>query len=129
MWDDIHSAKRALLGLGKRPAVNSQAMEEMEEEEEEEESKTGESSSEDKDGVQTASKSSIGWRWRVGEPHAMSKQILLRYATTLDKKGKNCASISEYYRKYGNPNVLPSGSPPLPLLGQRKRKMGDLRPV
>ena len=43
--------------------------------------------------------------WRLGTPHPRSKQLLLRYANTLDVKEAGAAQRSQYYRKYGNPNL------------------------
>lgn len=42
--------------------------------------------------------------WRLGKPHAKSKNILLRFAYRTDKKPYKAEKFSEYYKKYGNPN-------------------------
>lgn len=42
--------------------------------------------------------------WRKGIDNPKSKAILLRFATRADKKQANAEKMSEYYKKYGNPN-------------------------
>lgn len=42
--------------------------------------------------------------WRKGIDYHTSKDILLRFATRADKKQPNAEKMSEYYKKYGNPN-------------------------
>ncbi|XP_076654182.1 uncharacterized protein LOC143359803 isoform X1 [Halictus rubicundus] len=42
--------------------------------------------------------------WRKGIDYPKSKAILLRFATRADKKQPNAEKLSEYYKKYGNPN-------------------------
>ena len=42
--------------------------------------------------------------WRKGIDCAKSKGIFLRFATRADKKQPNAEKMSEYYKKYGNPN-------------------------
>lgn len=42
--------------------------------------------------------------WRLGLPHPKAKAILLRFATTDDKKLRGAEKRSHYYKKYGNPN-------------------------
>ncbi|XP_076674241.1 uncharacterized protein LOC143372168 [Andrena cerasifolii] len=42
--------------------------------------------------------------WRKGIDCAKSKAIFLRFATRADKKQPNAEKMSEYYKKYGNPN-------------------------
>ena len=80
MWDDPSSAQRALLGKGTNPVFKEK----------------------DRDRIQTEE---VEPNWRMGEPHPLSKQLLLRYATDKDVKEKGAAQKSMYYRKYGNPNV------------------------
>lgn len=42
--------------------------------------------------------------WRKGIDYSKSKRIFLRFATRMDKKQANAEKMSEYYKKYGNPN-------------------------
>ncbi|XP_076387290.1 uncharacterized protein LOC100878601 isoform X1 [Megachile rotundata] len=42
--------------------------------------------------------------WRKGVDYPKSKAIFLRFATRADKKQPNAEKMSEYYKKYGNPN-------------------------
>ncbi|XP_032689417.1 nuclear cap-binding protein subunit 3-like isoform X2 [Odontomachus brunneus] len=42
--------------------------------------------------------------WRKGIDYPKSKAIFLRFATRMDRKQANAEKISEYYKKYGNPN-------------------------
>ena len=42
-------------------------------------------------------------QWRLGKPHPSVKKLLLRYATTGDRKVPGAAEHSQYYRKHGNP--------------------------
>ena len=60
-------------------------------------------------------------RWRLGEAHPRASRILLRFATTVDKKQLGAAKDSEYYKKYGNPNEALGGR------AHRKRPQPDLR--
>lgn len=55
-------------------------------------------------------------RWWLAASYPKAKQLLLRQATTGDKKKQGAARTSQYYRKHGNPN-LPG----------RKTKTTDLR--
>lgn len=77
VWDDPQSAHRALNQLGKDPQTS---MEEGE------------------------GRSDPVLRWRIGVPHPRTSQILLRHATSVDKKQMGAANESQYYKKYGNPN-------------------------
>ncbi|PSN38306.1 hypothetical protein C0J52_19161 [Blattella germanica] len=43
-------------------------------------------------------------KWRMGVPHPKAKCILLRFSTRTDKKQPQAEKMSEYYKKYGNPN-------------------------
>lgn len=42
--------------------------------------------------------------WRKGIDYPKSKAIFLRFATRMDRKQANAEKMSEYYKKYGNPN-------------------------
>ncbi|CAK9809977.1 Nuclear cap-binding protein subunit 3 [Anthophora plagiata] len=42
--------------------------------------------------------------WRKGIDYPKSKAIFIRFATRADKKQPNAEKMSEYYKKYGNPN-------------------------
>ena len=41
--------------------------------------------------------------WRIGAKHPKAKQLLMRYATTTDKKTKGAGSRSLYYLIHGRP--------------------------
>lgn len=43
-------------------------------------------------------------KWRRGIAHPKAKCILLRFSTRTDKKRPQAEKMSEYYKKYGNPN-------------------------
>ena len=43
-------------------------------------------------------------KWRMGIPCPKAKCILLRFSTRADKKQPQAEKMSEYYKKYGNPN-------------------------
>ncbi|XP_069703890.1 nuclear cap-binding protein subunit 3-like isoform X2 [Periplaneta americana] len=43
-------------------------------------------------------------KWRKGATHPKAKCILLRFSTRTDKKQPQAEKMSEYYKKYGNPN-------------------------
>lgn len=43
-------------------------------------------------------------QWRKGVDCSQSKNIFLRFATYADKKPHNAEKMSDYYKKYGNPN-------------------------
>ena len=96
VWDDPQSARRALCQLGKDTLTNMEEGERLEEE----------------------GSGTPVLRWRVGVAHPRASQILLRYATTVDKKQLGAAKESQYYKKYGNPNEVFEG---------RKRSQPDLR--
>ncbi|KAK0096599.1 hypothetical protein PV326_005033 [Microctonus aethiopoides] len=42
--------------------------------------------------------------WRKGIDCSKSKTIILRFATNSDKKQQHSEKLSDYYKKYGNPN-------------------------
>ncbi|XP_046830838.1 nuclear cap-binding protein subunit 3-like [Vespa crabro] len=42
--------------------------------------------------------------WRKGVNYTKSRGIFLRFATRFDKKQSNAEKMSDYYKKYGNPN-------------------------
>jgi hypothetical protein len=43
-------------------------------------------------------------KWRRGTAHPKAKCILLRFSTRAVKKRPQAEKMSEYYKKYGNPN-------------------------
>lgn len=45
-----------------------------------------------------------GHTWRFAAPCPQARGILMRYATTQDKKQEKSERHSEYYKKFGNPN-------------------------
>jgi hypothetical protein len=51
-------------------------------------------------------------KWRKGTSHPKAKCILLRFSTRTDKKRPQAEKMSEYYKKYGNPNY--GGKVPVP---------------
>lgn len=42
--------------------------------------------------------------WRLGISHPKAKELLMRFATCKDKKCPKSEKMSQYYKKYGNPN-------------------------
>ncbi|XP_024944567.1 nuclear cap-binding protein subunit 3 isoform X2 [Cephus cinctus] len=62
--------------------------------------------------------------WRKGIDYPKSKGILLRFATRADKKRPNAEKMSEYYKKYGNPNF---GGIKGILTESRKRMYKEIR--
>lgn len=62
--------------------------------------------------------------WRKGNNCTKSKTILLRFATINDKKQQNSEKLSEYYKKYGNPNF---GGMKGILTDKRKRTYKEIR--
>lgn len=58
--------------------------------------------------------------WRVAKAHpSNTKQMIFRYARTIDKKPQNAQKFSQYYNKYGNPNL--SGLPKQDVENRRER--------
>ena len=102
MWDDSDSAHRALKGLGRQPVAMR------------------ESFIDDQDAMPVDSSVT---EWRLGQPHAKARQLLLRHATTADKKLLGAAQQSQYYYKYGNPNAVHHKA------AQNKTQQSDLRYV
>ncbi|KAF4523505.1 hypothetical protein B566_EDAN004576 [Ephemera danica] len=54
--------------------------------------------------------------WRLGAQCLKAKCILLRFATRADRKPKQAEKLSDYYKKYGNPNYGGFVDPDDPLL-------------
>lgn len=74
IWDDDNSAKRALMNVGKYfISQNNKA---------------------------TGHDENV---WRIGIQHPKAKQLLMRVATTADKKIKGASSRSMYYLIHGQP--------------------------
>ncbi|XP_011308871.1 uncharacterized protein C17orf85 [Fopius arisanus] len=106
VWLDNVSAARALLGLSKRIIGLTDHLEEQEK---------GKYTHED-DLVKVNDTKNEGiclkdidcplppGLWRKGVDFAKSKGIFLRFATRNDKKQPRAEKMSEYYKKYGNPN-------------------------
>ncbi|XP_078044523.1 uncharacterized protein LOC144473998 isoform X2 [Augochlora pura] len=61
--------------------------------------------------------------WRKGINYPKSKAIFLRFATRADKKQPNAEKMSDYYKKYGNPNFGIKGI----LTESRKRMYKQIR--
>ncbi|XP_015111548.1 nuclear cap-binding protein subunit 3 [Diachasma alloeum] len=64
--------------------------------------------------------------WRKGVDSPKSKGIFLRFATRNDKKQPRAEKMSEYYKKYGNPNF---GGMRGILTESRKRQYKQIRTV
>ncbi|XP_028396667.1 nuclear cap-binding protein subunit 3-like isoform X2 [Dendronephthya gigantea] len=77
VWEDENSTKRAFANLGTKftPAEDSRMCEDEQ----------------------------LENIWRIGVKHPKSKQLLMRYATTADKKIKGAGSRSLYYLIHGHP--------------------------
>lgn len=70
--------------------------------------------------------------WRKGVDYPKARGIFLRFATRSDKKQPNAEKMSEYYKKYGNPNfggikgILTESRKRLyKYIKQNKRKVSD----
>ena len=46
----------------------------------------------------------LGYVWRYAKPCEKANGVLMRFATTSDKKQERAEKHSEYYKRYGNPN-------------------------
>lgn len=125
VWDDPSSAERALLGVGQHPVAlasefvgggegevsRPQPTAHLQTSEGETSAATGTGSPE------TGAESPVapppraespvapppGVQWRLGKPHPSVKKLLLRYATTGDRKVPGAAKHSQYYRRHGKP--------------------------
>ena len=134
VWEDPLSAERALLGKGRHSVIPAEIFQEEEGTREREGVRKGEKENTlvgpevrlDKEQVSTLENKehkvkpdrATEVRWRLGEPHPKSTRLLLRYATSEDKKIHGAAKYSHFYQKYGNPNVIKA---------ERARKPRDLR--
>ncbi|KAG8042723.1 hypothetical protein G9C98_005363 [Cotesia typhae] len=115
VWLDKISAARALIGLSKRITSKEPAKEE-------------DDTMEGLEKKLAVSIKDIDFPlppgiWRKGVDCAKSKTVLLRFATTSDKKPANAEKMSEYYKKHGNPNY---GGIKGILTQSRKRKFRDV---
>ncbi|CAG5089674.1 Similar to NCBP3: Nuclear cap-binding protein subunit 3 (Gallus gallus) [Cotesia congregata] len=115
VWLDKISAARALIGLSKRITSKEPAKEE-------------DDAMEGLEKKPAVSIKDIDFPlppgiWRKGVECAKSKTVLLRFATTSDKKPANAEKMSEYYKKHGNPNY---GGIKGILTQSRKRKYRDV---
>ncbi|KAK2581188.1 hypothetical protein KPH14_007990 [Odynerus spinipes] len=122
VWLDNASAARAMIGLSKRivginektqnnkdtsNAVDNASNEECIMEVEND-------SSSDKESDEKKDKNEVHIKdidyplppgiWRKGVDYPKARGIFLRFATRSDKKQPNAEKMSEYYKKYGNPN-------------------------
>lgn len=122
VWLDNASAARAMIGLSKRivginektqnnksasNAVDNSSNEECVMEVEHD-------SSSDKESKEKKDKNEVHIKdidyplppgiWRKGIDYPKARGIFLRFATRSDKKQPNAEKMSEYYKKYGNPN-------------------------
>lgn len=94
------SARRALIGLGYRPVGVKREIEDANTISEREEGveERGE------DGREQEGEETCHIQWWLAPQHPRCEQLLVRQATTGDKKKRGSARESQYYRKYGNPN-------------------------
>lgn len=92
------SARRALIGLGYRPVRGKREIEDEDTIIEREEGV-------EDDGRGQEGEETSRIQWWFAPPHSRGKQLLVRQATTGDKKKRGSARESQYYRKYGNPNM------------------------
>ncbi|XP_071856089.1 uncharacterized protein isoform X2 [Bombus fervidus] len=123
VWLDNLSAARAILGLSKRiiglekqqitksldgnpdeenNVTNDDSMIEMDEDNEI--ANTTKETGEDYISIKDINCPLPPGLWRKGIDYPKSKAIFLRFATRADKKQPNAEKMSEYYKKYGNPN-------------------------
>ncbi|XP_068970064.1 nuclear cap-binding protein subunit 3-like [Bombus flavifrons] len=123
VWLDNLSAARAILGLSKRiiglekqqtiKSLDSNPDEEnnvtndnsiIEMDEDNEISNATKETEEDYISIKDINCPLPPGLWRKGIDYPKSKAIFLRFATRADKKQPNAEKMSEYYKKYGNPN-------------------------
>lgn len=121
VWFDNLSAARAMLGLSKRiiGSVTKHSDRENADSEDKKESDSVIMSEEHAEAVNLVDEDArkenfinikdINYPlppgiWRKGIDYPKSKGIFLRFATRMDKKQANAEKMSEYYKKYGNPN-------------------------
>lgn len=123
VWLDNLSAARAILGLSKRiiGLEKQQTTKSLDGNPDEENNVTNDDSiiemNEDNEITNTTKETGEDYisikdincplppgLWRKGIDYPKSKAILLRFATRADKKQPNAEKMSEYYKKYGNPN-------------------------
>lgn len=123
VWLDNLSAARAILGLSKRiiglekqqtiklfdgnpdeenNVTNDDSIVEMDEDHEI--TNTTKETGEDYISIKDINCPLPPGLWRKGINYPKSKAIFLRFATRADKKQPNAEKMSEYYKKYGNPN-------------------------
>ncbi|XP_060813025.1 nuclear cap-binding protein subunit 3-like isoform X1 [Bombus pascuorum] len=123
VWLDNLSAARAILGLSKRiiglekqqitksldgnpdeenNVTNDDSMIEMDEDNEI--ANTTKEIGEDYISIKDINYPLPPGLWRKGIDYPKSKAIFLRFATRADKKQPKAEKMSEYYKKYGNPN-------------------------
>ncbi|XP_034946463.1 nuclear cap-binding protein subunit 3-like [Chelonus insularis] len=122
VWLDNISAARALIGLSKKIVGLNDKIE------------IGTNKIEINDSNEDDEKNTINLRnidfplppgiWRKGVNCDKSQKILLRFAINSDKKQPNAEKLSEYYKKYGNPNF---GGMRGILTDSRKRLYRDIK--
>lgn len=123
VWLDNVSAARAMLGLSKRiigisdkpgqrdtktvddiPNEENNVMEHTPADQEIETNDGEKEDSEDYMHIKDINHPLPPGIWRKGVDYPKSKGVFLRFATRNDKKQPNAEKMSEYYKKYGNPN-------------------------
>lgn len=122
VWLDNASAARAMLGLSKRIVgvndkpegnkSNANTLDGFTNEDciiEVEQDSLSDKESEEKKYINEINIKDIDYPlppgiWRKGVNYNKSKGIFLRFATRSDKKQPNAEKMSDYYKKYGNPN-------------------------
>lgn len=143
VWFDNLSAARAMLGLSKRiiGSVTKHSDRENADSEDKKESDSVIMSEEHAEAVNLVDEDArkenfinikdINYPlppgiWRKGIDYPKSKGIFLRFATRMDKKQANAEKMSEYYKKYGNPNF---GGIKGILTESRKRMYKQIRQI
>ncbi|XP_057322814.1 nuclear cap-binding protein subunit 3-like [Microplitis mediator] len=119
VWLDKVSAARALIGLSKKIVGSKETQLKDEQDDAMEGLADKTTNSIDVKAIDFPLPPGV---WRKGVECPKSKTILLRFATSSDKKQANAEKLSEYYKKHGNPNY---GGIKGILTQSRKRKYKD----
>lgn len=100
-FDDAETAAQALFSIGYKPFQKKTEVANNEKSEEEYNNDIGDSgvSSSDSDDNFIVEDSNP---WRIALPHFKNKNLLLRYATTSDRKEERPNKISKFYQRYGH---------------------------
>ncbi|XP_063972318.1 nuclear cap-binding protein subunit 3-like isoform X3 [Diachasmimorpha longicaudata] len=124
VWLDNISSARALLGLSKRIVGLPDHLEDEEQGGNAHEDSLNEVNDSKDINVKDIECPLPPGVWRKGVDSIKSKAIFLRFATRNDKKQPRAEKISEYYKKYGNPNF---GGMRGILTESRKRQYKQIR--